>query len=281
MGSLRRYRRTTAAALSLCLLAPALSMAPAHGSPVRGIRRAPRLHTAVLTVRGRGDAATDTLYTFDGTHVTRTDFPRGTLAFDGGLGAPEHSPAASGPCGQNITCGRLTYRWTRCLQIADGYSHAYQCFHVYSAGTTSKTLAYRVGWWTGTANSHAGSNLTAVIDRNDMSGCSYCGVRIDEWSPSGDTHPPDSGRTIDLGFGVSGEGVSATIGEHLTVYAQAYGPEGGYPTGGQFRFMWAGNVGAGTSIGMGGGDEWQYRRAQGYPWLIAITDRVCYPSWLC
>ena len=275
MGSLHRYRRTAIVALGLCLF----SMTPARGAPVRGARRVPHLFTRVLTVRGMGDAATDTLYTFDGTHVTRQDFARGTLAQDGALAGGAHS--ASAPCAENVTCGRLTYRWTKCFQIADGYSHAYQCFHVYAAGTTSKTLAYRVGWWTGTANSHAGSNLTAVTDRNDMSGCPYCGVRIIEWSPSGDTHPPDSGRTIDLGFGVSGVGVNATIGEHLTVYAQAYGPQGGYPTGGQFRFMWAGNVGPGTSIGMGGGDEWQYRRSAGYPWLLSITNTVCYPSWLC
>ena len=129
----------------------------------------------------------------------------------------------------------------------------------------------------GTADAHAGSNLTAVIDRNDMSGCPLCGVRIDEWAPSGDTHPPDSGRTIDLGFGVSGVGVSANIAEHLTVYAETYGRQAGFPTRGQFRFMWVGDVGSGTSIGMGGGDEWEYRRAYGYPWALSITNHVCYP----
>ena len=139
MGSLHRYRRTAIVALGLCLL----SMTPAHGAPVRGTRRVPHSHTAVFTVRGMGDATRDTLYTFDGTHVTRTDFARGALARDGDLAAGAH--AASAPCAGNITCGRLTYRWTKCFQIADGYSHAYQCFHVYSAGTTSKTLAYRVG----------------------------------------------------------------------------------------------------------------------------------------
>ena len=118
MGSLHRYRRTAIVALGLCLF----SMTPARGAPVRGARRVPHLFTRVLTVRGMGDAATDTLYTFDGTHVTRQDFARGTLAQDGALAGGAHT--ASAPCAENVTCGRLTYRWTKCFQIADGYSYA-------------------------------------------------------------------------------------------------------------------------------------------------------------
>ena len=75
--------------------------------------------------------------------------------------------------------------------------------------------------------------------------------------------------------------MNANIGESLTVYSQVYGPLAGYPRPGEFRFLWRGNVGPGTSIGMAGGDEWQYRRASGYPWFLSITNTVCYPSWLC
>ncbi len=231
-----------------------------------------------ISAAGIGDPSTDSLVSFDGTSVTETDLPLGTLAL-GGEG--RQAAPFDAPCPQNVTCGHLSYRWTRCFQIDDGYSYAYQCFHVYAASTTSKTLAYRAGWWTGTANAEKGSNLRSVVDRDDMTGCSACAVQIDEWSPSGDIHPPSSGKTVYLGFGLSGPGVSANIGESLTVYSQVYGPLAGYPTRGQFRFLWSGNVGAGTSIGMAGGDEWQYRRAQGYPWYLSITNTVCYPSWLC
>jgi hypothetical protein len=228
-----------------------------------------------ISAAGFGGPATDSVITFDGTSVTETDLPLGTLARSDG------STQAGAPCPRNVTCGRLAYRWTRCFQIDDGYSYAYQCFHVYSAGTTSKTLAYRAGWWTGTANSDAGSNLRSVLDRDDMTGCTPCGVRVDEWSPSGDIYPPGSGKTVSLGFGLSGAGVNANIAESLTVYSQVYGPLAGYPRPGEFRFLWRGNTGPGTSIGMAGGDEWQYRRASGYPWFLSITNTVCYPSWLC
>jgi len=146
MGTLPRYRRATAVVLALGVWAPAVSMVPAHGAPANGTPRRPHVRSATITVRGRGDATSDTLYTFDGTRVTRTDFARGALAQDGALAGTVR--LANPTCAQNVTCSYLTYRWTKCFQIADGYSHAYECFHVYSASTRSKVVAYRVGWWT-------------------------------------------------------------------------------------------------------------------------------------
>jgi hypothetical protein len=255
----------------VCATAILTGPTAARAAVRRGQGRA-SIHRATVTARGMGDAATDSVYRFDGSGLTRTDLPRGTLASAGGTTVP---------CPQNVACSRLHYRWTKCFQIDDGYSYAYQCFHVYAADSSSKTLGYRVGWWTGTANADRGSDLVEVVDRDDQSGCAACGVRVDEWAPSGDTYPPQSGRTINLGFGLSGAGVNASIGESLTVFSQVYGPQAGYPRPTRFHFLWAGDVGPGTSIGMGGGDEWQFRRATGFPWQLSITNTVCYPSWLC
>jgi hypothetical protein len=311
VGPIKLWRCIALAALGIAVVASTLSALPARGGaprlPLGRVLRAPvrwqgaasdhvrkaevvlgndhvvlirrstttatgaTSRTARIATSGFGDGSGDSLISYDGRTVTETDLPAGALARAGG----------SGPCPRSVTCRRLGYRWTRCLQIDDGYSYAYQCFHVYAAATSSARLGYHVGWWTGTANSDRGSDLTSVVDRDDLTGCSACGVQLDEWSPNGDTHPPGSGRTINLGFGLSGMGVNASIGESLTVFAQVFGPAAGSPTRGAFRFLWAGKVGAGSSIGMAGGDEWQYRRAYGYPWLISITNRVCYPSWLC
>jgi hypothetical protein len=196
----------------------------------------------------------DALFSSDGTTVSETDYPAGTLA-------------EGGPCGTSITCSGLTYRFTDCGQISESatvHVHSYDCYSVYSASTSSRTYGYRLGWWgLSTTNAEQGYALNQVILRNGMAGCSQCGVQEDAVTPEAPRYVSSGSETITLGINL--QYVSGGVSETFQIYSQEYGPSPNYPTSTQFQFQWGGSMPGTTSIAMHGGEEWQFLTSHGYP----------------
>jgi hypothetical protein len=216
----------------------------------------------------------DALFSSNGTTVTETDYASGTLAYDDGSANFTIPPSGSvnpddGPCGSSVTCSGLTYKFTDCLSGNWSDAHTYDCYHVYSASSSSRTTGYRAGWWQGSSNSESGYDLQSVVVRNGMAGCSDCGVQELSWSPASTRYLSSGTETTTLSMNL--QVVSGSISQSLLIHSASYGPTPNYPTSTQFQFEWDGDVGYTDVIGVAGGEEWQFNLSHGYPLYNYVT----------
>lgn len=222
----------------------------------------------------------DTLYRYDGETITKYVYPLGTLKEGavspptGGASATADSDAPPAPDAQDFPPSGLSLVGSNCMQIDSSLSYGFHCFNRYrlSKGDSDPLYWYRIGWWVGSSHSRGPRFITKVKNRNWVSNASK-GANVSiccDWTPAGTIPGNGSTKTLSLNFGVPG--ASASISSSLTVYADTYGVEPGYPKPKSFQFSWWGCKLPGVVIEKRGGDVWKIREGKGYGYGQYFTN---------